>query len=879
MRKVVHTLSERCGQCYSCVRNCPVKAVRIRNGQAEVIQERCIQCGNCVKICSRKAKEVLPGIRRAKNFVDRGNGVAILAPSFPAALPMGKEEIVGRLKGLGFREVWEVAAGAELVAQEYQKLDLKKGPHISSPCPAVINLIEKHYPSLIPYLVPIVSPAFATAHLIRSQRGLDVSIVFIGPCVAKKGELVNGPGLIDEVITFDELKEWFHEEVPVEPLGKGEFDSPTASLGYLFPLRGGMLKNLFHSDDLLREEFMVVEGAEECKEVFQALASGEARIHFVDALFCKGCIDGPGIATEDNWVKRKARILDYYRNIPLEEQAMGKKRLLDTHLALSRTFQDRSSHLPQPDEEDIRRILAETNKFTQKDQLDCGACGYETCREKAIAVYQGIAEKEMCLPYLLAQKGRLLAAYQKELQNIRELKGDLDIIIDSSYDGISMTDGQGRVERVNRAFLKLLGEEEERILGKSMEELEQEKILYPSATLLVLREKKPITFIQTLRDGKQVLATGTPVFDEQGKVVKVICNIRDFEELQHIRYQLEDNRKENGDVLGQLGRTEEKHDGEIIAHSEGFSRVLDMAKWVSGVDSTLLILGESGVGKDVVARYVHQCSPRRDGPFVKINCGALPESLIESELFGYETGAFTGAKREGKPGLLELAHHGTIFLDEIGDLPLSQQVKLLQVLQEKRITRIGGTRSTEVNVRVVAATNRDLAAMVKEGRFRADLYYRLNVVPIRVPPLRERRDDIIPMMYYFLEKWNGKYGTYKIVSPEVKKILLEYPWPGNVRELENLMERMVVTAREEIILPEDLPPVILERGNGEKDRVTVKGILPLKKAIEEVEKQIILQARNRYRSTYKIAEVLEVNQSTVVRKLKKYDSEGEEEEK
>ncbi|MGI6705164.1 MAG: sigma 54-interacting transcriptional regulator [Clostridia bacterium] len=877
MWTVVRTLSDRCGQCYSCVRNCPVKAVRIRHGQAEVIQERCIQCGNCVKICSRKAKEVLPGLQRAKNLVAWGNGIAILAPSFPATFPMEKGEIAGRLKGLGFREVWEVAAGAELVTQEYQKLDLNGGPYISSPCPAVINLIEKHYPSLIPYLVPIVSPAFATAHLIRSQRGMDVSIVFIGPCVAKKGELVNGPGLIDEVITFDELKEWFLEEAPMEPFERGAFDSPTASLGYLFPLRGGMLKNLFRSDDLLREEFMVVEGAEDCKEVFQALILEETRIRFVNALFCRGCIDGPGIATEDNWVKRKARILDYYRGIPLEKQAGGKKKLLNIHSDLSRTFQDRSSHLPQPDEEDIRRILTETNKFTPKDLLDCGACGYESCREKAIAVYQGIAEKEMCLPYLLAQKNRLLAAYQNELQNIRELKGDLDIIIDSSYDGIAMTDGRGRVERVNQAFLNLLGEEEGRIIGKSMEELEQEKILYPSATLLVLREKKPITFLQTLRNGKQVLATGTPVFDEQGRVVKVICNIRDFEELQHIKYQLEDNRKENGDVLGQLGKTEGKQRGEIIAHSEAFSRVLDMAKWVSGVDSTLLILGESGVGKDVVARYVHQCSPRRNGPFVKINCGALPESLIESELFGYEMGAFTGAKRGGKPGLLELAHHGTIFLDEIGDLPLSQQAKLLQVLQEKRITRIEGTRSMEVDIRVVAATNRDLAAMVREGRFRADLFYRLNVVPVRIPPLRERRDDIIPMMYHFLEKWNRKYGTHKIVSPEVKQILLEYPWPGNVRELENLMERLVVTARDEIIQPEDLPPVILKRGNDEKDRVTVKGILPLKKAIEEVEKQIILQARRRYRSTYKIAEVLEVNQSTVVRKLKKYDMDDEEE--
>lgn len=308
----------------------------------------------------------------------------------------------------------------------------------------------------------------------------------------------------------------------------------------------------------------------------------------------------------------------------------------------------------------------------------------------------------------------------------------------------------------------------------------------------------------------------------------------------------------------------------VIAYSVEMGRVLQLAAKVAPVNTTVLILGESGVGKEVVARFIHRTSPRRDGPFVNINCGAIPATLLESELFGYESGAFTGARREGKPGMIEVASGGTLFLDEISELSTDLQVKLLQVIQERKLVRVGGVKPLDVDIRIIAATNRDLAAMVARGEFRADLFYRLNVVPITIPPLRERPDDVIPLIYHFLDRYNRAHGYRKTISEEAREILTRYSWPGNVRELENLIERLVVTAEGDEIGAGDLPMQILEEGGARRPRVVVGGIMPLRQAIEEVERQIIERALAEKRSTYSIARLLGVNQSTVVRKIKKY---------
>jgi len=288
------------------------------------------------------------------------------------------------------------------------------------------------------------------------------------------------------------------------------------------------------------------------------------------------------------------------------------------------------------------------------------------------------------------------------------------------------------------------------------------------------------------------------------------------------------------------------------------------------VDSTVLIMGEPGVGKGVISSRLHKLSKRSNGQFITVNCGAVPEHLLESELFGCEDGASNGTRKGVKKGLLELADGGTVFFDDITELPLSLQVKLLRVIQEQKLMRVGGNKYISVDIRFVAAANRDIQRLVEQGRFREDLYYRLNVIPIIIPPLRYRQEDIPALIEYFLEKLNIKYGTNKKFSREAIEVLRNYNWPGNVRELENLVERLQVTKEGNEISVSHLPEYIFESNSRFPNRIYVLDICPLKEAVEELEKQLVTIAYNRLQNTYKVAEALAINQSTVVRKIQKY---------
>jgi len=318
-----------------------------------------------------------------------------------------------------------------------------------------------------------------------------------------------------------------------------------------------------------------------------------------------------------------------------------------------------------------------------------------------------------------------------------------------------------------------------------------------------------------------------------------------------------------------------------VAQSEEMLGVLETAFHVAGSDVSVLILGESGVGKDVIARLIHNNSSRQQiGSFIKVNCGAIPHELMESEYFGYERGAFTGARREGKRGFFELAHEGTLFLDEIADLPLNLQVKLLRVLEDREIMRLGGEKPIKVDVRIITATNKDLEAMVVDGSFRDDLFYRLNVVPITVPPLRERPEDISALLAHYLARFNEKYKVDKSFSRETLQLLLGYRWPGNVRELINLVERLVITTRFRVILPEHLPESMLL---SIKDHIISAALLlehdylreqlhskSMKEIMDEVEKKIILLAYRECRSSRKVGELLGISHATVINKLRKH---------
>jgi transcriptional regulator with PAS, ATPase and Fis domain len=305
--------------------------------------------------------------------------------------------------------------------------------------------------------------------------------------------------------------------------------------------------------------------------------------------------------------------------------------------------------------------------------------------------------------------------------------------------------------------------------------------------------------------------------------------------------------------------------------SRQMKKVMEMSVHVGKFDCTVLIQGESGVGKEIIAQTIVQSSERKEGPFIKINCGAIPETLLESELFGYEKGAFTGADPKGKTGMFEMANKGTILLDEVGEIPISLQVKLLRVLQEKEIIRVGGTKPIKLNIRIIAATNQNLEEMVREGTFREDLYYRINVVSIIIPPLRKRPDDIPALTKHFLHKFNKKYNLNKSISPQLQDLLLTYPWPGNVRELQNLIENLVILTQDDVITPEHLPAKFLEhRNNVTPNLVEINKILPLKEAVNILETNLIKEAMQRFGTTRRAASILKVDQSTLVRKMQKH---------
>lgn len=379
--------------------------------------------------------------------------------------------------------------------------------------------------------------------------------------------------------------------------------------------------------------------------------------------------------------------------------------------------------------------------------------------------------------------------------------------------------------------------------------------------------------IQSQRDGRKLLVSGTPVFNADGSIFRIIVNSRDITHLKELELQLEEAELLKDRYYQELLELRQGDPGgrEILISSQPMREMIRTIEKVATVDSTVLLTGESGVGKGVIARYIHDCSPRRDESFITVNCGAIPENLLESELFGYSRGAFTGARKEGKAGKMELADQGTLFLDEITELPFNLQVKLLHVIQEGIISRVGDNREIRLNIRFLAATNRDIEKMVEEGKFREDLYFRLNVIPVEIPPLRIRLDDIEPLAQHFLKHFNGKHHKTKVFDPEVFPYLRRYSWPGNVRELENLVERLVIVVDGELIRALHLPENIRGRSPVFHAHPGLDlPLQPLENAIKAVEKEMLRKALQQCTSTYDMAELLGVNQSTVVRKLHKY---------
>jgi PAS domain S-box-containing protein len=454
---------------------------------------------------------------------------------------------------------------------------------------------------------------------------------------------------------------------------------------------------------------------------------------------------------------------------------------------------------------------------------------------------------------------------------------DLREILEASHDGMFITDGKGVALMVSKGWERICGVSREFIIGKNLSDLVKRGWWTKSVITEAIEKNKKVTIMLEMtkgdKVGQKIMATGIPIWDNNGNIKRVIANVRDITEIGLLKEQLEKTQKLNIKYSTELEKIRllEGKSEEFIATSKKSKQIIEMALQVAKVDSTVLITGESGVGKEVIAKFIHRLSDRANKPMIKLNCAAIPENLQESELFGYESGSFTGAGKNGKLGMFELANSGTLFLDEIGDISLNLQVKLLRVLQEREMFRVGGTKPIPVNIRIIAATNKNLADMVKLGKFREDLYYRLCVVLIEIPPLRERKEDLPALIMKFLEKNNNKYKLNKCLCSRVMQKLLDYTWPGNIRELENVIERMVVMTKDKNILIEHMPKHIRDYHVQSEGNIFVSNIMPLKNAVEQLEKKLIEWSMKEFKTTEKAAEVLKIDQSTVVRKIQKYN--------
>jgi transcriptional regulator with GAF, ATPase, and Fis domain/NAD-dependent dihydropyrimidine dehydrogenase PreA subunit len=676
----ITTITEKCRKCYSCVRSCPVKAIKVEKDYAEIIFDRCIGCGNCLSNCPQKAKVITEKVAVTEKLLDGSHKmVAVLGCSFPAYFHyLRPEQLVAALKKIGFSEVHEGAAGAEMIGAAYAKaIESSKTPLISSHCPAVVDLIERHYPELLGSLTRVVSPMIAIGRYLKTLHGSDLKVIYISSCVAGKFETQSQEqSSIDLVLTYKELDSIFKNRgVAASSLAGVPFDGLQPHLGRLFPISGGTFKAFSIATDPLDTEIVAAEGEVNVMGIIRDLASGRITPRIADLRFCyDGCIGGPGKNSELTGLYKRNLVISHFKQgAAYNSTAIYQQNTI--HPSLERNFCNRFVGLPNPKPENIKNILKLTGKLTRKDELDCRACGYRSCREYAVAVFQGLADLEMCLPHNLrnmeAERGQLMQKYELARRELEIEYG------------------------------------EEFIIGNDRKTLE----------------------------------------------------------------------------------------------------VIDLIKQVGPTPTTVLIRGESGTGKELTARAIHRYSLRNDKPLVTLNCTTLTDSLMESELFGHRKGAFTGAIAD-KKGLFEAADGGTIFLDEIGDITPKLQAELLRVLDIGEVRPVGSSTSKKVDIRLIAATNKDLEDGVKEGWFREDLYYRLNVISVTMPPLRSRAASVPLLAHHFLVKARKKLNK-NIVAIEDQAIdaMRSYHWPGNIREMQNVIERAAVLASDNVIKLANLPTI------------------------------------------------------------------------
>lgn len=472
---------------------------------------------------------------------------------------------------------------------------------------------------------------------------------------------------------------------------------------------------------------------------------------------------------------------------------------------------------------------------------------------KTLKKYENIDEHEK----------KIKDIYNKYEENYFDFKE----ITNNLFDGIYISDGTGKTLFINEAYSRITGIKAEEVIGKNVKELLEKGVYKGAVTLDVIEKKKRVSKIgEITRNKKELLITGSPLFDDKGNVKMVVINNRDITELKEMGKKLEkmkDNSLKKEEEIKFL-RNKQISNKKIVNESQSMKEILTLIENISSTDVTVLITGESGTGKEIIADEIYYKSSRYGKPFIKVNCAAIPGELLESELFGYVKGAFTGSDKNGKIGLFELAETGTILLDEIGDMPLKLQTKLLRVLQTKEIMKIGDTKPIKLDIRVIAATNQNLPELIKNGKFREDLYYRLNVLPINIEPLRKRKEDIKSLILEFLNSYTKKYNKKIYICNEAIERIKDYNWPGNIRELENFIERLVVVNTDGRIEKESIDYLLFNKENTlEQEEYNLKEI------VAKIEKKVIEKALKKFGSTRHASDYLKIDQSTIVKKCKK----------
>lgn len=824
MQKLVEIIGikeQNCTNCHQCIAVCPMKICN--DGSGDVVKfdnDLCIGCGRCIEACikshggfiEKTARFAIDDTLQFISDLHNQEIIALVAPSAQSNFDLKK--LITALRILGVKGVYDVSLGAEITVASYHRAiqsGQAKTPVIATPCPAVVKCIEIKYPELIGHLAPVGTPVYNLAVYIRSLYP-NARLAFISPCLAKRREFQDSQ-VVNYNVTYQSLvKVFLDRNIDLAKLEDGQFDSRIqAGIAVNFSTPGGLKESyLYHYPDTAASSITKIAGRLVFEKYLDNLADSIKRGNktlplIIDILSCeKGCNMGAGCINHDKSIdeiefsiasRAESRIIDHNTNEQLNNFLAKITEELDFTFT---NYKDLSSqrNIKVPTQTELQKIYTDMHKYEEMDFRNCAACGYNSCYQMAVAVFNGLNKAQNCHMY---QEKQL----RIEQQALRNMHNELTNVFDTMSDGVIVIDHNGNITQFNPAAQQITGYSNEVLLGVNVVDLFSGKA--PN-TLHLFETGKPFCDREILLDGMKgkihATASGKPIFDENKKVTGATIILRPIAQVQHLV---------NSFTGAQASFTFDS----ILGEDKQLKRSIKLAKMACTNNSTVLLQAESGTGKEVFAQAIHNGSSRKNGPFVAINCAALPRELVGSELFGYVEGAFTGARRGGRPGKFELANNGTLFLDEIGDMPLEQQAMLLRAIQEKAILRVGGDTLINVDVRIIAATNQDLLRLIEQGRFRADLYYRLNVVQITIPALRERRSDIKILFNYFVQEMSHRFHkNISGVDPAVIKCMENYNWPGNIRELQNAVERILLTCENNRITIEDLPQEIVNAAVG-----------------------------------------------------------------